>query len=240
MFREQLSRERASMRRQNQDGEHFWVASYPFFDTALIITPPVLVSSDVQSDRWSQVDVYDCDGAQVNSVAVTFDPDSVATLQLDPLMGSCKLESGFKVAHIAAKSQLPGVKHRCRVVSHEHACLMGAGFSVLPIMPAFFPISFAPGKQNFITAVNYGPNEAAVRVRLFFGTRTPEILCTVPGMGARIISLETEFQDCAERATERSLQAYIRVTTKSDVGFGVQLLERTEGPKETNLFYSLA
>lgn len=240
MFREILSRERASMRRQNPDGEHFWVASYPFFDTSLIITPPQLPADEVKDKTWSVIDVYDCDGTKVNSVEVTFDPDAVATLQLDPFMGSCKLESGFKTAHIAARTELPGVKHRCRIVSHEHACLMGPSFSVLPVMPAFFPVSFAPGKQNFITAVNYGSAESSLRIRLFFGTRTPEALFSIPAMGARIISLEAEFADCADRAADRSMQAYIRLTSKLDAGFGVQLLERSEGPKETNLFYSLA
>ena len=228
------------MTRVNEDGEHFWIATYPFVDTSLIITPPENIPSAEEEDVWSSIKIFDCDGELVNSVDLRFAPKEVGSISLDPLMGACKLESGFKAAHVVAKALKPAVRHQCRVISQDHAWLSGPTFLVYPTQMTFFPVSFTPLRQNYVSAVNLSDEEGALRVRLYFGSRTPEVLITIPPRGARIICVEHEFSECMEKVGDKTLQGYLRFSTKIEKGIGVQLLEKTEGPKEMSFYYSVA
>lgn len=244
-FRETLSRERASLKRSSHTGEHFWIASYPFFETSLCVTPALKIVSDnelqsINQTCRSEIDIYDCDGDHVNSLSLQFPDSEVGLIEMDPFLGACKLESGLKHAHIVVRSQAPGVSHQCRLVSNDHATIVGPTFSIFPVMPTFFPVTFEDSKSHLVVIVNYGAEPAAVRCRLFFGSRTPEIVVNIPGNGSRVLGIEGEFADCSSKAQDRSIQAYVRLTTRSDQGLGCQLIERSDGVKETNLFYSLA
>ncbi len=238
-----MTRERTSLKRSSNTGEHFWVASYPFFETSLCITPGRLRQDDERQGEdspRSEIDIYDCDGELINSLKFQFPENEVGLVELDPFLGACKLESGLKHAHLVVRSQVKGVSHQCRMISQEHAAILGPTFSMFPVLPVFFPVTFESGKSHLVVMVNYGLEPAPVRCRLFFGSRTPEVVVQVPGNGARIIGIEGEFSDCAEKAQEKSIQSYLRLTTRSESGVGCQLIERSEGVKESNAFYSLA
>lgn len=244
--REAITRERNLLRRASASGEHFWVSTYPFFDTSLLLSRVRSLANleetedRVSDDVWANLTIFDCDGEKINSVVVGFNDRDVGIVELDPLLGGCKLESGMKYAHAVLSPMAKGVSAICRLTTQENASVVGPSFSVYPFLPGFFPISFEEGSGNYLAVVNYGDEEAIVRCRLFFGTRTPEVSIVVPGKGARFLGIEGEFPDCSERAKDKVVQAYIRLTTKSDSGLGVQLLTKSEGPRENSLFSTVA
>src|SRR4051812_34599375 len=79
---------------EGEDKSHFWMCSSPFVESALFMVP----RTDCAGSAC--LEVFDCDGARVNEIECSFPPGEVGSLELDQLMGSCKLESGIKHAYL--------------------------------------------------------------------------------------------------------------------------------------------
>jgi hypothetical protein len=225
---------------------HFWVSTFPYFESTLVITPPISATAATSSKLL----FYDADGQLVNESIIETGAQSVTQLELDQFLGGCKLESGLKHAHLVVQSPL-GSGHHCRIHGREYAALLGEPFPISAAKAGFFPLTFSADRSSLLAIINFGAAEANLRCRLFLGKRCPEVVWSIPALGSRVINLEVEFREYTEsKETARTqvqtgtreaqgAQAYLRVTTKSS-GLGVQLIERSEFSVEQGIFSSLA
>jgi hypothetical protein len=214
---------------------HFWVSSYPFFETTLILIPPVQSSSPQCS---ATLTAYDSDGATINTVQMSFPANETQLVEVEPLMGSCKLECGVKHGHIVV--ELPyGGGAACRIHTRESATMVSEPRIITPSAASFVPLTLGAGRMNFLLCVNRSQKECIVKARLFFGKRSPETSWTLPPFGTRIVLVESEFAPYLGLEKSDQIQAYIRMSTKSGE-IGVQTLERTEGAKDEAYFSSMS
>ena len=223
--------------------QHFWVSSYPFFESTLFIVPSPSESIDSTlsaSERRCSAElfIYDSDGAEINKVKVEFPAGRVYILEVDPLLGSAKFESGLKHAHVVAHLN-EGAAAFCRVHTRDAAAGIGESHQIDSTQATFFPLTISTDRANILCIVNQEATEATVRCRLFFGKRSPEASWTIPGNASRVVSIESEFAEYVGVEHGDQVQAYLRLTTKSG-NLGVQLLERTDGPKETGFYTSVS
>ena len=87
-------------------------------------------------------------------------------------------------------------------------------------------VVFAGDRANLLGVLNLSTAEASMRCRLLCGKRTPETTLSVPPLGARLLSLETEFPELAATPEDRQVRAYVRITCRNEQEIAVQLLER--------------
>lgn len=215
---------------------HFWVCAYPFVETTLFLVPPFPFEGAITQP--SAIELYDADGALSNEVHVEFPRGQVGIVELDSIMGGCKLESGLKHAHMVVRSAA-GSSPYLRMHTREGAALIGEPAVLGADRSSFFPLTMDEGRSYYLTAVNHGKAQAALKCRLFCAKRSPETLISIPPLGARVLSLDNEFAEYSSEAGKQ-LQAYIRLSTKSDTTLGVQLVERTEGKNDGGIFYSVS
>ncbi len=215
---------------------HFWVCAYPFVETTLFLVPPFPFEEAFTLP--TSIELYDADGNLSNEVQVEFPKGQVGIVELDTIMGGCKLESGMKHGHLVVRSPA-GSSPYLRMHTREGAALMGEPAVLGADRSTFFPLTLDEGRSYYLTVVNHGKAQAALKCRLFCAKRSPETLISIPPLGSRVLSLDNEF---AEYSTEsgKQLQAYIRLSTKSDTVLGVQLVERTEGKNDGGIFYAVS
>ncbi|MBX7143325.1 MAG: hypothetical protein K1X79_02630 [Oligoflexia bacterium] len=211
---------------------HLWVCSYPYVDSTLFVVPPAVLGD---SSARTAVAIYDADGNTANEVDLEFPSNQIGIIELESIMGGCKLEAGIKHGHAVVQSPV-GYSHFCRIHTREGAALIGAPASLTADHSSFFPITFDEGRQYFLAFVNETRSTANVKCRLFCGKRSPETLLTIPPLGSRVIHVETEFPDYAGGDTGKQLQGYVRISTKSEGRIGVQLIERHATKSEGGVF----
>ena len=214
---------------------HFWVCSSPFFETALISA----LSADGNSGSPAQLRFFDADGQLVNEVSIEAQPGQVSVLELDPLMGPCKFQSGLRHAHLEIDTPVRLV-HQCRIHSGEGASMLGELVPVFNTRRVFVPLVFSASSSATVVLVNLGAEEAQVRGRLFCGTRSPEAVWTVAPRAVRLVNAGVEFAAYYEAGAEKRVQAYLRLGVRGDYQVGVQLVDRCSGSKEGNYFTGLS
>ncbi len=202
---------------------HFWVASYPFFETTLFVLAPLQSCSDQSSQ--AEINVYDPDGELINEVSFGFPSNQVGALEVDQLLGACKLESGFKHAHLVIKSP-QGTRHLCRLHAQERATLLGQPISVTDDQGVFFPLTLALNRTSLLCLVNYSDEIARVRCRVVSAKRSPEQILTIPARGARAVIIESLFPEMSQVEDGKRKTAYLRISAKEGHKVGAQLLER--------------
>lgn len=84
---------------------HFWVCAYPFVETTLFLVPAFPFDSTTATA--SSIELYDADGNLSNELQVEFPKGQVAIVELDTIMGGCKLESGLKHASVPTLACTP-------------------------------------------------------------------------------------------------------------------------------------
>jgi hypothetical protein len=220
---------------ENPTTTHLWVCAYPFFDSTLFVVPPLEVP---ESAAESVVTVYDADGEIANELSLAFPTREIGMLELETLMGGCKLEAGLKHGHALVQSPA-GYAHLCRLHTREGAAILGAPSQLSAAHSTFFPLTFDEGRAYFIALVNQNRTHASVKCRLFSAKRSPETLISVPPLGSRIIHIETEFPDYAGGDSGKQLQAYVRLSTKSEGVLGAQLIERHSTKSDGGVFYAV-
>lgn len=215
---------------------HFFVSSYPFFESTLFFAFP---EATPESNSDVQVSLYDCSGARVNVVRTNFGTQSCGALEVDPLMEACKLEAGFKHAHVEVNAPL-GCKVLSRIYSRSGACLMAPAISLSERSSTFFPVLFSEERAPFLGIINCSERDAQVRCRLYFGKRSPEMQYSVPALGSRLVSVLAEFAEYGIEQPDRTVHGYVRVSTSSGMHCGVQLIESLKGEKGSYHFSSVS
>ena len=213
---------------------HFWVSAYPYFDSSLISVQSI---DSANSDRAQiRLDFLDADGRPFNEVSLSYDQRETGILELEPFMSGCKLESGMKHAHLVVRSP-KNVRHQLRIHTREAVSFLGALAPLNRVAVPCLPIWFSERRSNFLSVINQSEIVAQVKCRLFFGSRSPELVINIPPLGIRLIHLESQFPEIS--AKERGVQAYARLVTLNEASCGVQFLECAEGPNGANLFSSV-
>ncbi len=220
----------------SRTSSHLWVAAYPFVDTTLFMVPANPVMSPPEPVT---AELYDADGNLANELAFEYPRGHAGVVELETVMGDCKLEGGFRHGHLVLRTPV-GVSHYLRMNSREGAALIGEPVALGPERSGFFPLTIDDGRNYYVALVNHTKTPATVKCRLFCAKRSPEAMFTVPALGSRLLSLATQFAEYAELESGKQLQAYIRLSTKSDTTVGVQLIERLEGKSEAGFFYSVS
>jgi hypothetical protein len=216
---------------------HFWVCTYPFFSTTLFLIPPGGVRAG--EGGWkSALRLFDADGVLVNDVGLQIPEGRVGVVDLDILLGSCKLESGMKHGHLQVSSEA-GTKHICRLFARERGAMMGQPQVLSAERVTFFPIVLADDRAPFVALINQSPRNASVKCKLFCGSRNPETECVVPAMGARVLSITGEFADFMETPGEKQLQAYLRLGVRDSETLGAQLVERVRVARDNEYYTSV-
>lgn len=217
---------------------HYWVCSYPVVDTSLFLTSCLNGSGEVESEQVV-LRLFDADGYLFNEVEYQFPSNRLGLLELESLMGGCKLESGFKHAHLELVSSTR-VRSYLRIYNRAKAALLGTPLLLEADSSSFFPVVFAEDRAAFIAVVNVGKEESQLRCRLFCANRTPEMELTVPPYGVRLLSLEDEFVEFASLLEGKEVQAYVRLGAKAPGRLSVLLLEQVRTLKDKEFFCSIS
>lgn len=199
---------------------HFWACSYPSIKTAVFaVRQPGGALKQPLGMR-----IYDPDGSLINEAEFDFPSEQAGILELEGLLEGCKLESGFKHAHL--ELHVPdGVRPFVRMHTRSGAFIQGEPALVNSRKGAFVPVMFSQNHSGFLVLVNHGRCDMSVRCRLFCGRRNPELTQMVPAMGARLVSIPAHFSEFSMREGAAPAQGYFRITAVGDGDCGVQLIE---------------
>lgn len=227
-----------------QSISHFWVASNPFFEGSLILTPfpsEITPSTEDLNGATSTIEMFDPDGGLVNKLSVTRDGGYPMVLELDSLMEGCKLESGIRHGHLIVTSP-PGIRAMARLHNRGGATIINPVVPLTQDHAVFSPVALGPHRSSLVAIINFGAQEASVRCRLMLANRSPDMTCNIPPFGARLICVEREFQDVlvsgfGKRRSEEGkeleeaipeVRAYIRMGSRTEQSVGVQYIEGVE------------
>ena len=200
----------------------FWVSTGPYFFSTLFIIPPD--SGSGLSQGFSVVEIFDVDGVSAGVTRVRA-KNGVMMIELSSLMSSCKEESGMQYGQLVVRSPA-GYAHYCRMHNESRAFLIPPIKFCQAGSPLFSPLTIGAGKDTFLGLVNTGDTDANLRCRLYFGKRTPEIDCSIPAHGSRILHVESVFGGFVQLGGPELSYAYIRCMTRVPVGLGVHVFER--------------
>lgn len=206
---------------------HYWISTYPFFAHSLLVVPPPHHSSESDSGFTTSLTLYDADGMLANQLTIQRDRAQITNVELDPLMGGCKIESGLKHGHLLVSSP-PGFTHICRVLGPQGNTLITPGTPLSRDLSSFMPLTFSAERTHLLALINTSDQLAQVRCRLYCGKRTPESSTEVPARGMRLLSVQAEFSDFAVVEGAKRVNAYARLTTGSERPLFVQMIERYE------------
>lgn len=214
-----------SMTTQAEPVQHFWVASGPFMESYFLFVPSL--DSNSCSARLS---FYDADGARVNDSEVKGIPGHPMVLEVGQFLGSCKLESGLRHAHLVVENEGKAWAG-CRLTSGSSASMTGSFTQVTPERTGFMPVVFSAARHPLLCAVNYSQEELHIRCQLFFGARIPETELVIAPNGARLLALDLEFEQSLPKEAGKTVRAYLRFGVKGAGSGGVQVFELYPGPK---------
>jgi hypothetical protein len=204
---------------------HFWVASSPTLSSTLFVIPGDLEVS--QGRSLTVLDLYDVDGAKVNSVEVEFPSSEVGIVELEPFCAGLKVQGGIAHGHLCVTS-LAGSRHVVRQSVKGQVAIYGDPTVLRSRESCFVPLALGAKREHLVVLVNAGADQAELTLRLFYGSRSPEWSIVVPGNASKMLALEEELLYTADdRVWEKSqLQAYVRVTAKGGAQVTCQVLER--------------
>lgn len=206
---------------------HFWVATFPFFETTIFIAPAIASPPSAPS----RVRLFDADGGLVNDATVEVEPGRIGVFELEQLFGAAKLESGFRHGYLEVDSPA-GTRHLCRLHNRSGGVFYPEASELSTLRTVFSPVSFATGFDQVVCLVNRGEGPGIVKIRLFVGKRTPESFVEVPPHGSRLVSLGTEFGSYIGSLGYDPIPGYVRISVKGEGRLGVQLLQRVQSRDE--------
>ncbi|MCB0340448.1 MAG: hypothetical protein KDD53_12630 [Bdellovibrionales bacterium] len=212
----------------------YWVGTSDILRSELILTP-----GRGPDFPPAQIRIYDCDGELVNELEVQLSDPKVQIIELDSMMQGCKVQAGFRHGHVQVRVGVDS-SAACRYHWGEAVSVVSDLQEVSSERAGFFPVRFSKDKLHIVALVNHTDSPAESMVRLILGRRTPEVAVTVPGLGARIVSLESNFAEFATPQEGKERQGYLRVRTKENTPLGLQLIEELMELGSSSIFTMVA
>lgn len=218
----------------------YWVASSNFFETSLVFYPVYnnrLLKQENLTQLSASAEIFDCDGKSVNKIQCSFDNNKVSVLEMASLLEGLKYEAGIKHGFVELKTS-SNLSVQCRINSHSSAAVLGDLDEISRYQKAFLPLRLGESTNTLIVLANLSKDINSVKVKLFLGKRTPEVNVELAAGSVRLLSLADEFAECIENKSFAAL-GYLRVASKNDLPFALQIIESTEGLKEEAVFSSI-
>jgi len=223
----------------------FWIVGYPGIETSLLVVPKTMQNnpSDVQGSPsglyTADLEFFDSDGHSAGQAQVAFSVGSMGVLELSQFMAGFKLESGLKHGsmRVTVSSDTRCV---CRFHTTRAAVIVGEPHEFSASKAAFFPVALADDRKSLVALVNNGGEPAVVRCRFYRGKRSPEASVTIPPNGSRVLGIEPEFSGHVEIGAGKLVQAYLRVSTRSEELLGVQMIEEVDDGQGGKIFTAVA
>lgn len=197
----------------------YWFACDDFHHSRLII-------SAAQQDTVHELTVYDSTGELVNKVQVKLKDSLHTILDLDIIAAGCSIQSGLRHGTIRIVSP-SGTRHELNVFCSDKSYRATENFSLSKQKAVCFPLMICQDSNTTVLfAVADGP-ESTVKVRLYTGTRSPEVEFKLSAYSAKILNIETDFADFLNLSSERPAQAYVRIISNTANNISVRLLEKS-------------
>lgn len=215
------------MASDSQHVKHFWVASGPFIESYLLWLP----SSKDAGASTALLSFYDADGSLVNEAELTSKAGNPTALEVGQFLGSCKLESGIRHAHLMVRYANP-CWWGCRLISGASASMLGEPEIISGERTGFMPVVFSSSRHPLLCVVNHSQEEARLRCQLFFGARIPETELLISPMGVRLLALDVEFETSLPKDSAKTLRAYLRFGMHGGGVVGTQVFELYPGSKK--------
>ena len=195
---------------------HYWVVHSPYLESELFIT------KGSESASSAKLWLFDCEGQLSNEMVIDHPLGESAVVELGSLMQGCRLKSGLSFGHLVVESSVGGGS-LCRIHNNDSASILSSPRCVTEDNAAFLPISLGEERHSMLCLVNSSEEPTALTIRLLVGKRSPEVVMSVPGRGARLLHVQSEFQEYVGDISEG--QGYLRLRTKNKQSLGVQLIE---------------
>lgn len=184
--------------------QYFWFCSQPFVESSLLLAG--------RGELKSLITVRDADGAVVNEASIVH--HGFLVFDLASAVLNVKLESGLRHGTVEVSSTaVASMRFFNKTFSRffEPARVISADCA------QFAPITLGNNIENLVCLLNSSDEEATVRVRLILAKRNPDTLVTIPARGTRLMCVEREFGEIAEKAIEeKTTRAYVRVSLRSE------------------------
>ena len=197
-----------------------WFAADEFYQATLYISP-----SRQDPHNQHQVKVFDVDGELTNTLNVKFPHGLPGVIELDGLVANCKLKLGMRQGSIEVISAV-GTTHLCEIKSADQDLTVSPVFELGRERAGFFPLHLSTNSQSMIAFSNRGQTDSLVKVRLYTGTRSPEIELKIKSFGSANLMIEEEFSEYLEFDPHHDQQAYLRIVSYSTNDLSVRLLEK--------------
>lgn len=198
----------------------FWFAADEYFCSTLYISP---ARHDAHNQH--QIKVYDIDGQLTNQLMLKFAQGLPGLVELDGLVGNCKLQAGVRQGSVEIVSAV-GTAHKCEISSKDQDLMVSPVCKLSREKAGFFPLHLSTKSQNMIALNNLGAADSMLKVRLYTGTRSPELEIKLKGYGSETLILEEQFAEYLELDPHHDQQAYLRIVSYSSNELAVRLLEQ--------------
>lgn len=200
--------------------KHYWVTSSPFANSYLFVSPLDPVADSLKC----RLSFFDPDGFLCNEAAVLLRQGGSGVIEIKQFLGSCKLESGIKHAHLVLEAD-PKAFTLCRLLSKGGMCFLGDAQLASPNRSAFSPVVFGANRKTLLCIVNQSKDEAHLRIQLFCGSRVPETELILPALGSRVMGIEPEFEQFLLSENLKTHRGYLRFGVRGAATLGIQVLE---------------
>lgn len=207
---------------------HFWIANPPSFSSTLLISSEE--ESAVDGRIQTSLEIYDVDGVKINTVEVEFPAKEVGIVELEPFAAGLKMQGGIAHGHVRIRSP-KGTRHLCRQSIGSSVSVYHDPAPVGARESAFIPLILGGRREHMLVLVNTGAEEGQLACRFFYGNRSPEWTLTIPTLGSRVLSVESELLGSADdKSWEKgALQGYLRITGRHQSAISGHIIERILG-----------
>ncbi len=207
----------------------FWFCAAPYFEPVLYFIPTIEQVETIESSEpeFHDVKVLDSDGALINEVQVNFVANKLGWLECEPLLASCKFESGLRHGTIEVESPA-GYIAKLGLVSNGQPLMFAPIKAMIKNVGEFFPVYYSSERKVYLALINRADKEVTVRCRLVVQQRSPEIEVKLPAASSRVVSVWDSFSEALEVGSKEGLLSYLRCSLKTDGEVSYALLEVQE------------
>jgi hypothetical protein len=211
---------------------HFWIVASKMMQSSLVVIPRGGEGSEESSAR---LQVFDADGDRCNDTTLKHPRCQSMLFECEPLLEGCKVESGFRHAHLAVETT-PGTTAYVRYTSNTMAVMVQPFAGISAERPGCIPVHLSAQLSSVASVTNLDSEPIDVKVRLVLAKRSPETVWRIPANGVRLFDVGAEFAPMLGEDSSRDVRGYLRLSLRTPARAGVQLLTRNEKDASKEFF----